>query len=151
MNAISKWTMVMALLAGTAYGQQPPDVVKSDLYYNTAMGTDALFHNGTPTWHPGIGLQHRCRGWGRYILIRLVITTPRLELGLYISNTTGFSRPQLEPVRCTAAQLVSKTRRLASGRFTPTRLGTRKPLLDTLRSMPTQPEPRTLPSAVVRF
>jgi Chaperone of endosialidase len=33
----------LAAMAGSAYGQQPPDVVNSDGQGNTAMGTDALF------------------------------------------------------------------------------------------------------------
>jgi hypothetical protein len=39
MNAISKWTIAMALFSGTVYATQPPDVVVSDANGNTAMGT----------------------------------------------------------------------------------------------------------------
>jgi hypothetical protein len=36
------------VIAGTAYGQQPPDVVTSDRYENTAMGTGALANVTSP-------------------------------------------------------------------------------------------------------
>ena len=39
-------TLGALALAGSAYGQQPPDVVNSDKYYNTAMGTGALMSEG---------------------------------------------------------------------------------------------------------
>jgi hypothetical protein len=47
MNTISRWSMALALLSGAAYGQQPPNVVVSDAYFNTAMGTNALISNGS--------------------------------------------------------------------------------------------------------
>ena len=34
---------VIAAIAFPAIAQQPPDVVNSDAYFNTATGTDALF------------------------------------------------------------------------------------------------------------
>jgi trimeric autotransporter adhesin len=40
LSAISITALLAA--AGTAYGQQPPDVVQSDSSWNTAMGTEAL-------------------------------------------------------------------------------------------------------------
>jgi hypothetical protein len=44
--------MITALaVAGTAFAQQPPDVVNSDAYFNTAMGTNALL-NLTPISGP---------------------------------------------------------------------------------------------------
>jgi Chaperone of endosialidase len=47
MNTLSRYPFVLitALVAmvGSAYGTQPPDVVNSDSYFNTAMGTNALF------------------------------------------------------------------------------------------------------------
>lgn len=52
MKSITNWTAVLVGLSATAYAQQPPDVVKSDVYYNTAMGTIAL-GNLTPTYTSG--------------------------------------------------------------------------------------------------
>jgi hypothetical protein len=36
--------LIALVVAGAAYGQQPPDLVTSDPLANTAMGTDALLH-----------------------------------------------------------------------------------------------------------
>jgi len=36
------WIAALVAVAGSAYGQQPPDVVQSDEYSNTAMGSQAL-------------------------------------------------------------------------------------------------------------
>jgi hypothetical protein len=50
MSAILKWTMALALLSGTVYAAQPPDVVGSDTEGNTAMGAEAL-HNLTSGYY----------------------------------------------------------------------------------------------------
>ncbi|MGA2191364.1 MAG: hypothetical protein ABSH33_22845, partial [Steroidobacteraceae bacterium] len=42
MNAISKWTIGLALLAGAAHGQVPSTNDTSDAHGNTGMGTNAL-------------------------------------------------------------------------------------------------------------
>ncbi len=42
MNAISKWTMALALLSVTAYGQVPTTNDTSDENANTGMGTESL-------------------------------------------------------------------------------------------------------------
>jgi len=44
MNTVSNWLTTLALLPGPTYAQQPPDVVNSDAYANTAMGSSALLH-----------------------------------------------------------------------------------------------------------
>jgi Chaperone of endosialidase len=48
MKTLSKSSLVLltalAAIPGAAYGQQPPDVVTSDTYGNTAIGTDALLN-----------------------------------------------------------------------------------------------------------
>jgi hypothetical protein len=41
--------------AGSAYGQQPPDVVMSDASGNTAMGTTALFDLTTGSYNTAAG------------------------------------------------------------------------------------------------
>jgi hypothetical protein len=43
-QAFSASIVALLAAAGTAYGQQPPDVVASDSYSNTAMGTNALLN-----------------------------------------------------------------------------------------------------------
>lgn len=43
MNTISKSLTALALLAGTVYGQVPSTNDTSDAYFNTGMGTNALF------------------------------------------------------------------------------------------------------------
>src|ERR1700677_2336767 len=50
MSAILKSTMALALLSGTVYAAQPPDVVGSDTEGNTAMGAEAL-HNLTSGYY----------------------------------------------------------------------------------------------------
>ena len=47
MNAISKWTMALAVLAGPVYGQVPASNDTSDGNFNTGMGTGALGGPGT--------------------------------------------------------------------------------------------------------
>jgi hypothetical protein len=65
----SSLSLIGALVvAGSAYGQQPPDVVTSDASFNTAMGTDALLHL-TPISGPPLLwlLQHRLRLSGAFL------------------------------------------------------------------------------------
>jgi len=76
MKMISRSAMALTLLSGAAFAQQPPDVVISDEYYNTAMGTSALL-NLTPSSCPP----------GDSILLGCYDTASGYE-ALY-SNTTG--------------------------------------------------------------
>jgi trimeric autotransporter adhesin len=46
LSAVTVAALLVAIM-GTAYAQQPPDVVQSDFRANTAMGTNALFSNVT--------------------------------------------------------------------------------------------------------
>ena len=43
MKSFNLGLMGALAIAGVAYGQQPPHVVNSDAYQNTAMSTQALF------------------------------------------------------------------------------------------------------------
>src|ERR1700691_6424727 len=61
MNAISKFTMILTLLSGAAYGQESPNVVGNDGCQDTAMGTNAL---GTLTGCTGQGIYDTAAGWG---------------------------------------------------------------------------------------
>jgi Chaperone of endosialidase len=56
--------IAVSALPGFSLGQQPPNVVMSDEYSNTAMGTDALL-NVTP-FQPskGYGARNTAAGWG---------------------------------------------------------------------------------------
>jgi hypothetical protein len=49
MNAMSKLTVTLALLSGTAYAQDPPTNDTSDIYSNTGMGFEALYAITTTT------------------------------------------------------------------------------------------------------
>jgi Chaperone of endosialidase len=64
MKTLNRSSLVMiaalAAMAGSAYGQQPPDVVTSDGQGNTAMGTDALF-SLTPS--PPYGVYNTASGY----------------------------------------------------------------------------------------
>jgi len=78
-------------VAGAAYGQQPPDVVNSDAYFNTAMGTNALF-SLTPSscsTSPPVGCSNTASGYeALYSNTTGYYNTASGYQALY-SNTTG--------------------------------------------------------------
>jgi hypothetical protein len=85
----SRLVLISALLAmgESAYGQQPPDVVTSDSYYNTASGTGALqslvagFQNG--------GNTNTAAGWGTLHSNRTGSTNTASGFAALYNNTTG--------------------------------------------------------------
>ena len=92
MNAISKVSRVtaaMALVSGVVYGQQPPDVVVSDTFFNTAMGTGALL-NLTPSQCYSQGCANTAVGY--YALYSNSVGEYNTASGAsaLFSNTIGF-------------------------------------------------------------
>ena len=60
----ANWIIVAGLLAGvqSVYAQQPPHVVKSDLYGDTAMGTNALLSDEPTSGSPCTGCNNTAAG-----------------------------------------------------------------------------------------
>jgi hypothetical protein len=92
---LSPFVLIAALaaMAESAYGQQPPDAVMSDSYYNTAMGDYALssisasFRGGANT--------NTASGWGTLHSDTTGSTNDASGFAALYNNTTGYNNTAL--------------------------------------------------------
>jgi len=82
-SVTSAFVFFCAAIAGTAYAQQPPDVVTSDGSQNTAMGSEALQNLTTG------GADNTASGWGTLSLNTTGGGNTASGAGALNANTTG--------------------------------------------------------------
>jgi hypothetical protein len=87
MKTLNRSSLVLitafAAMAEWAYGTQPPDVVTSDLNFNTAMGTDALLNLSS------VGSRNTASGWSALISNTAGYQNTASGFQALYSNTTG--------------------------------------------------------------
>jgi trimeric autotransporter adhesin len=97
MKTLNRYPLILisALLAmgESAYGQQPPDVVTSDSYYNTAMGDYAL--SSISAGFNGGGNTNTAAGWGTLHSDTTGSTNDASGFAALYNNTTGYNNTAL--------------------------------------------------------